>query len=64
MDPEIGIMTYLRAWRAMLIPAVATFIGVTWWLWPLDIALWLAAGAGLAVLIVATFFQMALSISD
>lgn len=57
-------MIYLRAWCAMLIPAAATAIGVTWWLWPMDIALWLAAGAGLAVFIIATFIHMAFAISD
>jgi len=58
-----SLMLYIRAWRAMLIPAVTTFIGLTWLFWPLDILLWLAAaGVSVGVFIIATFICMALDI--
>jgi len=58
------LLIYWIAWRFMLIPAIASSGLTLWLLWPLDIALWLAAGAGLAVFIIATFIHMALSIND
>ena len=49
------LLLYIRTFRVTFILVVAAFIGTLWILWPLDVALWLAAIAGLTV-----FFPCAL----
>jgi hypothetical protein len=55
---------YLRAWWPMLLPAVSAFAATAWWLWPLSLAIPLAAAVGLGVFFFATFVYIAVTIAD
>ena len=45
------LLFYIRIFPVTFILAVAAFSGTLWMLWPLDVAFWLAAIAGLTVII-------------
>jgi hypothetical protein len=59
-----NLSIYLRAWWPMLLPAIGTFAAVTWWLWPIGLAIPIAAGAALGVFLFATFIYMAATMAD
>lgn len=54
------LLFYIRVFRVTFILAVAVFSGTLWMLWPLDIAFWLAAIAGLTVIIPCALVEGAL----
>ena len=45
------LLFYIRTFPITFILVVASFSGTLWLLWPLDVALWLAAIAGLSMFI-------------
>ena len=45
------LLFYIRIFPVTTILVVASFIGTLWLLWPLDVALWLAAVVGLSLII-------------
>ena len=45
------LLFYIRIFPVTTILVVASFIGTLWILWPIDGALWIAAGMGLNVFI-------------
>ena len=54
------LLLYIRVFPVSFILAVAAFIGTIWMLWPLAGTLWLAAIAGLTVIIPCALVEGAL----